>query len=229
MKRAAYSFFAAFIGWLLPFIGLMLIRQFGVGFGYITDFEFFLIWPLIFTFAGWLLVGLPVALLLKEETVQNLKFVLLISTGSTTVVFLLISALFKFEIIFLIWWPILIGLIGGSVFWLLNKRQPLQNWVFVIIPILFFPLIRFMVLPIGIEHFPYTTHVLAEGAIGNEALLNVIRKVEVGDTYQELHRRYPQIFSEPIIGTSYSSTEGGEYSIEFDEVGGKVIEVKVTD
>jgi hypothetical protein len=126
----------------------------------------------------------------------------------------------------LIWWPVLIGLIGGIVYWLLQRSQPLRGWVFWSIPVLFFPFVRFVVLPIGIAFFPYTTHVLAEGAIGREALIGVIKRIEVGDTYQELHRRYPQIFYQPVLGIS-SSGGGCSYSIQFDDTRARVVKVEI--
>jgi hypothetical protein len=227
MNRAAHSFFAAFAGWLIPFVGYLAWLQFDErGFGYITDFEFLLFWPLLFTAIGWLVVGLPIAISLGRAAVPGIGKVILISTAATTATFLCIAALFQIGLMTLIWWPVLIGLIGGIVYWLLQRSQPLRGWVFWSIPVLFFPFVRFVVLPIGIAFFPYTTHVLAEGAIGREALIGVIKRIEVGDTYQELHRRYPQIFYQPVLGIS-SSGGGCSYSIQFDDTRARVVKVEI--
>ena len=228
MTRVAHSFFAAFIGWLAPFIALLARMQFDQsGFGYITDFEFFLFWPLIFTFIGWLLVGLPLVLIMGDNRIRQLGFVVGSATLATTLSFLVIAALYGFGLIPLIWWPLIIGLIGGTVFWLLQRYQPFRSWVFWLVPIIFFPFIRFVLLPIGISFFPYRTHVLAEGTIGPEALYAVIERVQVGDTYEELHRRYPQIFSEPVSSMSSSLGSGWSYSITFGKNGHRVTKVEI--
>jgi hypothetical protein len=228
MNRAAHSFFAVFIGWLLPFIGLLSWMQFRTtGFGYITDFEFFLFWPLIFTFLGWLVVGLPLALKIGKGKETRFWVSVVCWTLATTVSFLLVAALFQFGIIFLIWWPVLSGAIAGSLFWLLQVKNSVPAVVAWVSPIIFFPFVRFVLLPIGIAYFPYTTHVIAEGAIGQEALYAVIERIEVGDTFEELNRKYPQIFDQPILGTSSSSGNGWSYSIKFDDGRAKVIEIEV--
>jgi len=227
MNCASYSFFAAFVGWLVPFVGLLAWMQFDErGFGYITDFKFLLFWPLFFTVLGWLSVGMPIALSLGRNSRPGFGKVVTIATLATTTTFLGIAALFRFGLMVLIWWPVLIGLIGGSVYWLLARAQFRHSWVFWVTPILFFPLIRFVALPIGIAFFPYTTHVLGEGAIGEGALLEVIKRVKVGDTYEELHRRYPRIFNEPILGRSPHG-DGWFYSIQFDDSRERVVEVTV--
>lgn len=228
MNRAAHSFFAAFVGWLVPFVGFLLWMQFDEnGFGYITDFEFLLFWPLLFTALGWLVVGLPIALNFGTGALPRFRKVLLVSTAATTATFLGISALLQFGLMPLAWWPVLIGVIGGSVYWTLQKSQPLRGWVFWMAPLIFFPFVRFVLLPVGIACFPYTTHVLAEGAIGREALIEVIKRVEIGDTYEELHRRYPQVFDERVLAM-FSSGGGWSYSIEFDDTRERVVKVEIT-
>ncbi len=197
------------------------------GFGYITDFEFFLFWPLIFTFIGWLVVGLPLALKIGKGKETKFRVSVICWTLATTISFLLVAALFQFGIIFLIWWPVLIGAIAGSLFWLLQVK----NFVPVVAawasPILFFPFVRFVLLPLGIAYFPYTTLVIGEGAIGKEALYAVIERIEVGDTFEELNRKYPLIFDKPTLGRSSSSSSGWSYRIKFDETKTEVIEIEV--
>lgn len=228
MRRASYSFFAVFIGWLVPLLGYLAWMQFGTGFGYITDFAFLLFWPLLFSFIGWLFVGLPLVLMLKGERFRSALVIIPIAVASTTAVFLVIAALFQFGLLYFLWWPVLIGLIGGATFWLLQHYEPRSSWIFWVAPIAFFPFVRFVLLPMGIAFFPYITHVLAEGAIGNEALFAVMHRVKVGDSFQELNGRYPQLFPKPILGTSFYSGNAS-YIISFDDSCEKVtgIEVKV--
>lgn len=140
MNRGAHSFFAAFASWLVPFLGFMVWMQFGNGSGYITDFKFLFFWPLLFTFIGWLFVGLPLVFLLQGERFRSLLVTVLVAVASTTLVFLGIAALFQFGLMAMIWWPVLIGLIGGTIFWVLQKYQPLRGWIFWILPIVFPPL-----------------------------------------------------------------------------------------
>ena len=227
MKHACHSFLAAFVGWLVPFIGFLGYLQFGPGFGYITDFQSLLFWPLLFTFLGWLILALPLALTLRSERFRSLGMIVLLATASTGLSFLAIAAMFRFTILFMIWWPLLIGIIGGILFWILERTNPIPDWLCWTLPIVFFPFVRFVLLPLGIAFFPYTTHVLGEGAIGREALYRVIESIRVGDTYEDLHRRFPQIFSQPTYGTSSYSGDGWSYSITFDEQRQRVVDVKV--
>ncbi len=70
MKFAA-SFFAAFCGWAVAFILLMIglaIYSYNT-FGYISDFEFLLRAPLIFTAIGWMLFGVPFVHLVRSDSV----------------------------------------------------------------------------------------------------------------------------------------------------------------
>ena len=167
------------------------------------------------------------ALSLPGEWIRSLPVTVTVATMSTTLVFLAIVALFQFGLFPLIWWPVLIGMIGGTIFWLLQRFQPLHGWTFWIPPIVFFPFGRFVLLPIGIAFFPYTTHLLAEGAIGQEAVYAVIQRINVGDSFEDLHRRYPQIFTEPIIGMSSYSSDGTSYSISFDDKRERVTKVEL--
>lgn len=228
MRRASYSFFAVFIGWLIPLVGYLAWMQFGKGFGYITDFAFILFWPLLFSFLGWLLVGLPLVLILKGERFRSPLAIIPVAVASTTVVFLGIAALFQFGLLSFLWWPVLIGLFGGATFWLLQRYEPGKSWIFWIAPVAFFPFVRFVLLPLGIAFFPYTTHVLAEGAIGNEALFAVMRRVQVGDSFEDLNRKYPQLFPEPILGTSFYSGNSS-YTFSFDDSRQKVTKIEVKE
>jgi len=229
MLRASYSFFAVFIGWLIPCLGFLAWMQFRSSFGYITDFGFILFWPLLFSFLGWLFVGLPLVLLLRGDRFRSPLVIISVAVASTTIVFLAISALFGFGLFYFLWWPVLIGIIGGATFWILQRYQPRSNWIFWVAPVTFFPLVRFVILPMGIAFFPYTTHVLAEGAIGNEAVFAVMHRVKVGDSFQDLHRRYPQLFPEPSLVMSSYSGDGASYTISFDDSRQKVTKIEVKE
>lgn len=220
MNRAAHSFFAAFAGWLIPFLGLMVGLK--LANGRIMDFGFWLSWPLLFTALGWLVVGLPIALSFSTDALPKLRKVILIATAATTVTFISFALLSQIAslILWLLWWPVLIGVIGGSIYWALQRTQPLRGWVFWVTPLIFFPLVRYVVLPIGIAFFPYSTHVLAEGAIGREAEIEIVKRVKVGDTYQELHRRYPRMFERrSSMSNGIWAISGGDWlvHIEFDD------------
>lgn len=198
------------------------------GFGYITDFEALFFWPLLFTGLGWLLVGLPLVRLLYLWRVQSFFAVVMFSTLATTLGFLALAALMQFGIIFMIWWPVCIGLIGGSVYWLLSRYEPLSAWIWGTVPILFFPFVVYVLYPVGLLWFPYTTFILMEGAVGPEAEFAVIEQVKVGDSYQDLQRRYPEFFQGPSLSKSYSwGNIEWYYRIEFDRPGGRVTKVEV--
>lgn len=57
--RVALSFLALALGWALAYVGLILSQVHGAGFGYVTDFEFFLLWSVLFAVVGWALVVVP--------------------------------------------------------------------------------------------------------------------------------------------------------------------------
>jgi hypothetical protein len=228
MNRAYHSFFAAFVGWLVPFGGSLTWMQVDEnGFGYITDFAFLLFWPLLFTVLGWLVVGLPIAVTISDRQIRSYGLLVAVATAATTATYLGIAAVFQFDLLAMMWWPVLTGLLGGSVFWFLQRYQPFPGWVWGLIPIGFLPFVRFVLLPLGLAFFPYTTHVLAEGTIGQEALYAVLERVQVGDTYAELHRRYPAIFDEPVLDMSSASGNGWSYAITFDQDCHRVTKVEL--
>jgi hypothetical protein len=228
MKTASYSFLAAFVGWLVS--SAIYLPQLGVGAEPLSlrgDLESLLFWSLFFTLLGWAAVGLPLALKLNEIRHRRFFFVVAAATLSTTFTFGLIAALTGFVLIFLVWWPVLIGIIGGMSFWLLEQKRRVPAWVCWALPITFFPFMKFVVLPIGVAHFPYTTHVFAGGIAGKEALFNVIEMVKVGDRAEDLHHRYPEIFQYPKGGGQFASVDGWFYSVSFDDEGHRVTEVVI--
>lgn len=219
MTRAAHSFFAAFAGWLAAFVGLMAWLQID---GYITDFPFYAFWPLAVTFAGWLVVALPIVVLARGDRMRRPGFVIAIATAATSAVWLAVAAALSMpQSPEWWWWPLVIGVVGGAVYWVLETRQPLRPAVWWVAPFAIVALARYVALPAGIRFFPYATYVITEGVIGQEAEVAVIERVRVGDTYADLHRRYPQIFDTPTLGMA-----GQRYSIAFDALGGRVTRVE---
>lgn len=220
MTRASHSFFAAFAGWLAAIVGYLAWQQ--AEDGHITDFAFTLFWPLAVTFAGWLVVGLPLALWLGDERIRRLGLVVGVATTATLATWAVIVAALDFPLTSWVWWPLAIGVVGGATLWLLEQRRPFRSWVCWVVPLAFFPAVRYGLLPIGVRWFPYTTYVVGKGVIGPEAELAVIRTVKVGDTYDDLHRRYPAIFDAP-----YLSTTNDRYTLAFDALGGRVTRVEI--
>ncbi len=220
MTRAAHSFFAAFAGWLAAFVGFMGWRQVD---GYITDFEFYAFWPAAVTLVGWLAVALPIVLLARDDRMRRPGFAIGIATAATSAVWLAVAAALSM----LLspewwWWPVVIGVVGGAVYWLLETRRPLRPAVLWVAPFAVVAFAYYVALPVGIRFFPYATFVITEGVVGQAALLAVIEQVRVGDTYADLHRRYPQIFDEPILGMASE-----DYAIDFDALGGRVTRVEI--
>ena len=223
LVRTTYSFVAMFVGWFVPLAGYIAWLQFEHD---LSDFEFMFFWPLGFTVLGWLFIGLPIAIRFDASDLEAPGTAVFRFTVATTLSFLLLAWSLEFAILGLIWWPILTGVIGGVTFWFLIRRnvQPLLRlWL---IPILLFPFVRFFVLPFGVEYFPYTTYVLTKGMgdIDTRALLTVLERVEVGDSYQELHRLYPSIFDEPSLGGAMHGLDGWRYRYSFDKLGGHIRE-----
>lgn len=227
MVPAAQSFFAAFCGWLVPFVGTLAVMQFGPGFGRITDFGFTAFWPLAVTAFGWLVVGVPVARALARVEDLTLARSILTWTVATTASFLPVVLLSSFELLGLTWWPATTGVVGGAVFWTLRRRRFEVRTVLFGTPVLLPLFVWFVVVPLGVRHAPYTTLVLLDGAIGPQAELNVISTIEVGDTFDELQQRYPALFEMPMGGKDAGLRGGAGYRLRFDGVGGTVTEVQV--
>lgn len=68
---------------------------------------------------------------------------------------------------------------------------------------------------------------LLEGAIGPEAELNVMPSIAIGDSFEELRRRYPALFERPMLSRSARLGGGAGYELRFDTLGGIVTEVSV--
>ena len=228
MKKVANSFLSIFIGWLVPFASFLAWMQFrNSGDGRITDFEFLLYVPLCFTALGWVVIGIPLSLLIGRGGRTRFRVSVVAWMTVTIISFLFISAVFRSRVIVLIWWPISMGFLAGCVFWVLEKKVRIMPIVAFLIPMLFFPFIRFILLPIGITFFPYSTHILGEGIIGDEPIYRIMQDVKVGDSFEELNRKYPQIFAEPFLNRSSGSKSSWFYFIEFDENRERVIYINV--
>jgi hypothetical protein len=222
LSTAAGSFFSLFVGWLIPSIGFQVWRIYHTPeFGY-WNLNYVLT-SLELTFFFWLFVGFPICTRIGKGESTKLWVCLASLTAATTVLFLPIGFNESYH---LIWSPILIGLIGGGVFWLLEVKIPFPSMVSFLVPVLFCVLVRYLLYPLGIAYFPYTTFVATEGMIENfRAECAVIERVQIGDTFEELNRRYPKIFDEFVSFRSVGGDTG--YRFEFDKESRKIVEVNV--
>src|SRR3982074_2662314 len=79
--KVARSFFCIFTGWCVAIITLVCWQVFRPGFGYVTDFSFFLSWTALFGFFGWLVSVVPAVLRIEDDN-RWLQFPLSLVTGA---------------------------------------------------------------------------------------------------------------------------------------------------
>lgn len=221
--RAAYSFFAAFVGWLVGFVALLMWIQ---SRGSITDFEFLLLWPLVVTFAGWLLVGLPIALLLSDERARRPGAVLVLAVAAAMGAFGAVNLLFGFGLTWMSFWPLVIGVVGGGAFVALVRWRPRHTWVLWVAPMLLFASVRYVAVPLSVAYLPCAAASWGDGVLGVEAQVRVYRSATVGDSWDDLHARCPHVFDEPFLARGVGGRSGQErVDLEFDRPGGVVVSV----
>ena len=233
--KAALSFFGIFIGWCVAIITLVCWQVFAPGFGYVTDFSFFLFWPALFGFIGWLIFVLPAVYLISDgHWLLRLPFI--VATGAVygICVYLVLVCTWLTGGWTLVWFPAIMGGIGGAVYSLLLRWQILARFrtgaaiCFFLMPLALLLLFALVVWPFVIDRFPYTAYVFGDYQSRDQAHLRILKSIRRGDTYSELHRKYPRIFTEPFLSQSGGGTHY-TYSISFDETATSVKEIEIGD
>ena len=232
MKFAA-SFFAAFCGWAVAFILLMIglaIYSYNT-FGYISDFEFLLRAPLIFTAIGWMLFGLPFVHLVRSDSVW-LRWPRSALTG------LLLSSGAYWLLIGWLVWPVwyfhafaaVVGLVGAPVYcWLIHRLSAQQGYRriaascgLVFSPVVFFLSFQFVIWPAAELGLPQLAYRLGTSTVQTRIRDRVLKQVKPGDPLEEI-QWVLGIADRPI--TSFSTqVDGQPYVLLFKD--GVVQEVR---
>jgi len=233
--KVARSFFCIFTGWCVAIITLVCWQVFRPGFGYVTDFSFFLSWTALFGFFGWLVFVVPAVLRIEDHN-RWLQFPLSLVTGAVygVVIYLAIVCTWLKGSSTLAWFPAIMGGVAGAAYSLLGKWQTVERArapvtaCFFVAPVALMMLFAFVLWPLVIRHAPYVAYVFGAYESRDQAHLQILRGIHTKDTYTDLHRKYPRVFPEPFRrqtgnGSSYT------YSITFDDTCTYVTKVTITD
>ena len=83
--------------------------------------------------AGWLLLGLPIALLVNDRTANNFVYMVMLHLGLTIAFFRLFLRSWPWEggfedsLATFGYWGMAIGVIGGAFFWVFNRNDRLKR------------------------------------------------------------------------------------------------------
>lgn len=87
----------------------------------------------------------------------------------------------------------------------------------------------FVVWPLTIRFSPYFAYVYGAGESRGLAHAETLKQVHLGDSFASLHERYPKLFDEPFLSGSGTASSKLSYEISFDEPGGKISVIKLTE
>lgn len=231
--KTALSFFSLFIGWCVAISALVCWQVFASGFGHVTDFNFFLFWPALFAFFGWLIFVLPAIYIVRGER-PSMRFPVLMLTGAVygVLVYLILVCTWLTEGWRLAWFPAIIGGVGGAVYSslirsrLVECRQGYRATALFLAPVVILSAFVFAVWPLVIRHLPYVAYVFGADESRGAAHLQILKCIRKGETFNELHRRYPRIFSEPMLGISGEDSRC-RYRVSFDKTLTYVDEIEI--
>jgi hypothetical protein len=232
MKLAA-SFFAVFCGWAVAFALLLLtVGTYSYNtFGYITDFDFLLSAPLLFTTIGWFLFGLPFFCLVRSDS-SWMRWPRSALTG------LLLSSAAYWVLIGWAVWPVwyfhlfaaIVGLIAAPIYcWLIHYlsaqrsyRRLVASFALVCFPILLFLSIQFVIWPVVELRLPKLAYRVGTFSVQTRIRHRLLRQLKPGDTLEEIRWGLGMVDRQI---TSYSThTEGQTFVLSFKD--GVVQEVR---
>ena len=197
-NAGAASLFALFSGWCVAFVSLVAWQVHFGGFGYLTDFEFWLFWPAIFALVGWLFFVLPA-----------IGFVSLDS------------------ILYLARFPAIIGGVAGLIFPFLAKSR-CPTYILAAGPSIVLICFWCFLWPSLEVICPGFTYTYGTENARNRSRLRVFQAIKNGDSMLELERRYPSIFPGSSSGVEGIDVSGGteryeyRFQISIDQITGNV-------
>jgi hypothetical protein len=237
--KAARSFISLFAGWATAFVTQILWQVYRPGFGYVTDFGFFLFWPALFALVGWAVFGLPLVYFTPERIASRWHLCIVVGIVVCVLAYLLLVCTWLPQSFRLAWFPAIIGAVGGFTYWLLGRAPAasfLARWRRVAVPAMFLApgiavaAFAFLIWPVVLRVSPYLGYRF--GAYESRALAEyeIYSRIRPGDTFSDLHRRYPAIFDEPMLSRSSNQTIKDfewSYHIVFDETRTYVTKIDV--
>ena len=233
--KAARSFFGMFTGWCAAFLTLIAWQVLRLpGFGYVTDFEFFLAWPAIFGFIGWAIFVVPMLAWLDEDN-RWLQPSTIWASGAVygIVVFALLVCWWGSSLMGLAWFPAIQGGVGGLVYaWLGRWTWPEWNTAkampaFFLGPAALLCLFTFVVWPLVVANAPYLAYQFGADASRAAAHLRILGSIKKGDTFADLQRRYPKLFREPYQSSVGNIDAHHSFRIRFDKTSTYVTEISI--
>lgn len=224
-----------FVGWCAAFItliGWQVLRK--PGFGYITDFTFFLYWPALFGFIAWAAMVAPLLSWLDEDN-RWLHPSMIWASGAVfgVAVFALLVCTWSPSLAVFAWFPAIQGAVGGITYaglgrwsWL-EERPAKARAVLLAGPPVALLLFGCVVWPLVIDHVPYFAYRFGADDSRAAAHLRILQRIKTGDTFAELHRRYPKLFSQPYLSSTGNIDGHHSYRIKFDPTLTHVTEISI--
>lgn len=224
-----------FVGWCVAFITLIawqVLRK--PGFGYVTDFTFFLYWPALFGFIAWAAMVVPLLSWLDENN-RWLQLSVIWASGAALgiVVFALLVCTWSPSLAVFAWFPAIQGSVGGIIYaglgrWSWLEERPARAQAFLLAgPLVVLLLFGCVIWPLVIDHAPYFAYVFGADRSRAAAHLRILQRIKIGDTFTDLHRRYPKLFSEPYLSSTGNIDGHHSYRITFDQTRNNVTEISI--
>lgn len=242
--RLAVSFISIFFGWCCAYFAWILIQVHGPGCGYITDYEFMLLWPAIYVFAGWITFVLPVVGFVdhRYRFFQQGYSVMFGATCGIAVFVLLTGITGLWGLLWELWKSIyflgfaaVVGAITLSMYSMLVSSDQIQELsrrsyfspTTFSIPIVAILCFNLLVWP-GVELlFPVIAYRYGSTTVRNRIEERVIRTVKAGDRFEDLKAKLPGNFGSGGTVLLSSRGDGFSYKILFED--GVVSSIETTN
>lgn len=208
--RTALSFGAIFLGWCVAYGWFVADQVHGPGFGYVTDFEFMLIWPATFVLVGWLLTVVPLVRWGDHgHWMFAPRWAPLVGGLSGMLVFAVLLSPFGWAGITnprLVAFAGTVGLVGWTAYTVAVHSQQVWRWAvrYPGLPWLLYALPPALVLAFSLVTWPLlerATPALAYHYGGPEARIRIAKRafaaIKVGDRVEDVQRRLPSLLAAP--------------------------------
>jgi hypothetical protein len=241
IMKAARSFLALFVGWIAA-CTWDYVRQLLSAVGGVDRTLFLSGVHAFFTILGWLLLGLPVAYFTPKRFASRWYICAFVGGSICLIAYLLLICTwfpFALKLYWFPWFPLILGVVGGFTYWFLDTSlitkflsnlRPAEIAAFYLLPFFMFSCCDLFLWPAVIKLSPYTAYRFGDVESRWRAKYEIFARIKVGDSYPALHKKYPAIFAEPILGGSGGGSVGKFkwlYHIRFDDSRGSVTEISV--
>jgi hypothetical protein len=227
-NAGAASLFALFSGWCVAFVSLVAWQVHFGGFGYLTDFEFWLFWPAIFALVGWLFFVLPAIGFVSLDSILYRPLFAVLSWASLAVVaYAVLVCTWAADAWYLARFPAIIGGVAGLIFPFLAKSR-CPTYILAAGPSIVLICFWCFLWPSLEVICPGFTYTYGTENARNRSRLRVFQAIKNGDSMLELERRYPSIFPGSSSGVEGIDVSGGteryeyRFQISIDQITGNV-------